>query len=61
MPVQSPHLLTHWRQAVSITSIGILGIPKIEIERKPQGNFQADFIKLIDKHKGGSTEERTVL
>lgn len=40
----------------NVTSIGVLGFPKIEIERKPQRNFQTDFIKLVFKFMGGSTE-----
>ena len=44
----------------NVTSIGVLGFPKTEIEGKPQINFQTDFIKLMFKHKGGSTEERKV-
>ena len=44
-----------------VTSVGILGFPKLEIERKLQGNFQTDFIKLILEDKGSSTEESKVL
>lgn len=39
----------------------MLGFPKIEIERKPQKNFQINFIMLMLEHKGGSTEKRKVL
>lgn len=45
----------------SITHTGVLGLPKIEMERKAQKKFQADFIKLMFQHKGGSTEESKVL
>ena len=36
----------------------VLELPKTEVERKPQGNARADFIKLTLEHKGGSPEER---
>lgn len=41
--------------------LGVLGFSKIEIKRKPQKNLQIDFIKLMLKQKGGSTEVREVL
>lgn len=34
----------------SVTHVGILGFPKVEIERKPQRSFQTDFIKLVLEH-----------
>lgn len=45
----------------SVTIIGVLGFPKIKIKRKPQRKFQTDFIKLMLKPNGGSTEKRKVL
>lgn len=36
----------------------VLEFPKTEVERKPQRNVQADFIKRTLKRKAGSTEER---
>lgn len=39
-------------------ALGVLGFPEIEIERKPQRNFQADFVKLVLEHKGDPPEER---
>ena len=54
-----------WKDAAprsrSVTGIEVLGFPKIEIESKPQWNFQANFIKLVLEHKGGSAEGREVL
>lgn len=44
-----------------VPGVGILGFPKIEIERKPQRNFPIDLIKLLLEHKGGGAEERKVL
>lgn len=44
-----------------VTSIGVLGLPKIEFKRKPQRNFQEDFIKLMLEHQGDSIEEIKVL
>ena len=46
---------------MSVISIRVLGFPKTEIQRKPQRNFQTDFIKVMLEHKGGSTEEKKVL
>lgn len=43
-----------------VTGLGIVGFPKIEMERKPQRNFPADFIKLMLEHRGGSTGEGKV-
>lgn len=51
IPFLSPH----------VTGIRVLGFPKREIKRKPQKNFQTDFIKLMLEHRGDSTEERKVL
>lgn len=45
----------------TVTRVGILGFPKIKIERKPQRNNQTDFMKLMLEQKGGSTEERKAL
>lgn len=45
----------------SVPGAEVLGFFKIEIERKSQRNFQADFIKLMLKHEGGSSEDRKVL
>lgn len=44
----------------SLIAIGskALGVFKIEIERQPQRHCQADFVKLMLEHKGGTTEER---
>ena len=36
---------------ITFVGIGILGFPKTEIERKPQRNFQIDFIKIMLKNK----------
>ena len=44
-----------------LTNVGVLGFLKIEIRRKPHGNFHTDFIKVMVPHQGGSTEERKVL
>lgn len=44
-----------------VTGIGVLGLPKVETERKPQRNFQTDLITLLLEHRGGSTEEGKVL
>ena len=45
----------------NVTGTGVLGFPRIVIKRKPQRNFQTDFMKLGLEHKGGSQEERKVL
>ena len=53
-----PHSIPRSLIATGVTALGVL---EIEIERKPQRHFQTGFIKLMFKHKGGSTEERKVL
>lgn len=60
-PAGGPRLLMRNPSAGTVTSVRILMLPKIEMERKPQRHFQADFIRLMLEHKGGSTEERKVL
>lgn len=42
------------KMILRVNGIGGWGFPKIEIERKPQGNFQTDFIKFTLEHKGSS-------
>lgn len=35
-----------------VNGIGVIGFPKIEIERKPRRHFQTDFIKLMPQAQG---------
>lgn len=53
--VAPPHCIL--RSLIAIGSKA-LGVFKIEIERQPQRHCQADFVKLMLEHKGGTTEER---
>lgn len=41
----------------NVTCVGDLGFPETEIKRKPQHNFQTNFIKLMLEHKGDSTRK----
>lgn len=44
-----------------VTGIGVVGFLEIKIKKKPQKNFQTDFIKLILEHRKAAQKKGKVL